>query len=267
MSIFFVYTALFSISIFTIVFLVAQLKKNNSIVDVFWGLSFVLTALFNLSLALYFDVFHWTMLVVVLLVGVWGLRLTFYIGKRNWGKEEDFRYQDMRKKWGTKFPRLQAYFKVFILQAVFHYVLATSIMMVHAFPRGSYDLVHYVFLGFGVLVFFTGFIFETVGDAQLKAFKKHPENKGKVMQSGLWKYTRHPNYFGESCLWWGIFIVVIAVSEPIAWIAIISPVVITWLVRYVSGVPLLEKRYASNKAFQAYAKRTSIFIPLPPKKQ
>ena len=267
MAIFFLYSALFSIAIFSIFYVIALIKDNYSIVDIFWGLSFVLMTLFNTVLALIFDTFHWTMLVFSLLIIIWGLRLTLYIGFRNAGKPEDFRYQNMRKKWGDKFPRVQAYFKVFMLQAGFHYILASIIIFTHAYAVDDLSVVRYVFMVLGVLVFIKGFAFETIGDAQLKTFKKDPNNKGKVMQSGLWKYTRHPNYFGEATLWWGFFIVALALTQPITWIGIISPITINWLLRYVSGVPLLEKRYANDPAFQAYAKQTNIFIPWFPKKE
>jgi steroid 5-alpha reductase family enzyme len=115
----------------------------------------------------------------------------------------------------------------------------------------------------GFLVWAVGFGFEAVSDYQLMQFKAEPENKGKIMQYGLWKYSRHPNYFGESLLWWGIFIT--SISAGHWWISIISPMVITFLLLRVSGVALLEKKYKGNAEFQAYAKRTSAFIPLPPK--
>jgi len=111
-----------------------------------------------------------------------------------------------------------------------------------------------------------GFYFEAVGDQQLKNFKKNPENKGKIMSSGLWKYTRHPNYFGEALMWWSVWVVSMSTLSITSLYGIVGPLFITYLLLYVSGVPLLEKKYKNNEAFQAYAKKTSIFFPLPPKK-
>jgi steroid 5-alpha reductase family enzyme len=124
----------------------------------------------------------------------------------------------------------------------------------------------YIILIIGVILWIIGFIFEAVGDAQLKTFKSNPENKGKIMQSGLWKYTRHPNYFGEALMWWAIWIISMSTLSWINILGIIGPLFITYLLLFVSGVPLLEKKYKDNEAFQAYAKKTSIFFPLPPKK-
>jgi steroid 5-alpha reductase family enzyme len=118
----------------------------------------------------------------------------------------------------------------------------------------------------GVLLWFVGFYFEALGDKQLKDFKKNPENKGKILQSGLWAYTRHPNYFGETMMWWGIFVISIASLEPIAFFGIVGPGLITYLLLFVSGIPLLEKKYKDNEVFQAYAQKTSVFFPRPPKK-
>jgi steroid 5-alpha reductase family enzyme len=119
-------------------------------------------------------------------------------------------------------------------------------------PLGFFDLV-------GFLVWITGFYFESTGDAQLARFVRDPINKGKIMQSGLWKYTRHPNYFGEVTQWWGIFI--ISLSVPFGIFTIIGPLTITYLILFVSGVPMLEKKYAGRADFEAYKKRTSVFFP------
>jgi steroid 5-alpha reductase family enzyme len=132
--------------------------------------------------------------------------------------------------------------------------------------KGVTEPLEFVILGIGILLWIVGFYFEAVGDAQLKTFKKDPANKGKIMQSGLWKYTRHPNYFGEALMWWSVWIVSIATLELLSFIGFVGPLLITLLLLFVSGVPLLEKKYKDNKDFQAYAKKTSIFFPLPPKK-
>jgi steroid 5-alpha reductase family enzyme len=124
----------------------------------------------------------------------------------------------------------------------------------------------YVVLAVGILFWLIGYYFEVVGDAQLKTFKKNPLNKGKIMSSGLWKYTRHPNYFGEALMWWSVWVVSMSSLVLLNLVGIIGPLLITLLLLFVSGVPLLEKKYKHNEAFQAYAKKTSVFFPLPPKK-
>jgi steroid 5-alpha reductase family enzyme len=116
----------------------------------------------------------------------------------------------------------------------------------------------------GAAVWLAGFLFEAVGDYQLGQFKRKPESKGKIMTSGLWRYTRHPNYFGEAALWWGIWLAALSVEG--GWAGIISPLTIGFLLLKVSGVTMLEKKYVGNEEFAAYARRTSAFFPMPPKK-
>ena len=246
---------------FNIFFVIAQLKKNNGIADMAWGLGFVVVAITSLIFTGNYSV---QALAVTLLVLLWGFRLFFYIGLRNWSKPEDFRYVEMRKKWKTNVA-LKAYFIVFMLQMSFLYVISLPIQLVN-FVEVTLDLTGYIVLGVGVFLWLIGFYFEAVGDQQLKNFKKNPENKGKIMSSGLWKYTRHPNYFGEALMWWSVWVVSMSTLSITSLYGIVGPLFITYLLLYVSGVPLLEKKYKNNEAFQAYAKKTSIFFPLPPKK-
>ncbi|OHE45357.1 MAG: steroid 5-alpha reductase, partial [Tenericutes bacterium RIFOXYA12_FULL_35_10] len=210
------------------------------------------------------NTYHLYQIVITALVLLWGFRLFFYIGLRNWSKPEDFRYVNMRKNWG-KHVHLKAYFIVFMLQMTFLLIVSLPIQL-SAYVDVAIDLTGYIIIGVGVLLWIIGFIFEAVGDQQLKTFKSNPENKGKIMQSGLWKYTRHPNYFGEAVMWWAVWIVSMSTLSWMNVIGIIGPIFITYLLLFVSGVPLLEKKYKNNEAFQAYAKKTSIFFPLPPKK-
>lgn len=246
---------------FNVFFVIAQIKKNNGIADMAWGLGFVVVAITSL---VYKGDYSIQALAVTSLVLLWGFRLFFYIGLRNWSKPEDFRYVEMRKKWKTN-VKFKAYFIVFMLQMSFLYVISLPIQLVN-FVEVTLDLTGYIILGVGVILWFIGFYFEAVGDSQLKNFKKNPLNKGKIMSSGLWKYTRHPNYFGEALMWWSVWIVSISTLSIINLYGIVGPLFITYLLLYVSGVPLLEKKYKDNEAFQAYAKKTSIFFPLPPKK-
>ena len=237
-------------------FLVAQFIRNNSIVDMGWGAGFVVVAFVTLiSQGAYVE----RNLLVTLLITIWGGRLTYYIVRRNWGKPEDFRYAKWRKEWGSWLvPR--AFLQVFMLQGLLMLIIGYPIIVVNSSPQPGLNFIDYL----GLFIWITGFIFESVGDKQLAEFKKDPANKGHVIQSGLWKYTRHPNYFGEATMWWGIFL--LSISVPLGWSAVISPLTITLMLLYVSGVPMLEKKYKDNPEFQEYARRTNKFFPWFPKK-
>ncbi len=242
---------------FLLFFIVAQVVKNNSIVDMGWGAGFVIVALATLFLGGYYTE---RSLLVTLLVAIWGLRLTYHIVRRNFGKPEDFRYAKWRKEWGRWLvPR--AFLQVFMLQGVMMLAISYSVILINSYEGSSLNLLDIT----GLLVWITGFFFESVGDKQLARFLKDPANKGKVIQSGLWKYTRHPNYFGEATMWWGIFI--LALSVPLGWTGIISPLTITILLLFVSGVPMLEKQMMQNPEYREYAKRTSKFFPWFPGKK
>lgn len=264
----FLYSGLLLIVFFSLLFVIAQIIQNNSIVDWFWGIGFVLVAWFDFFYVwIRSGIFYLGLFTLVLLVTLWGLRLFFYIARRNMKKPEDFRYVNMRKKWGNRFPRLKAFGQVFMLQALFLFVVVSAVTLAHANPLSVVGTSGIVGAVVGIIVWITGFIFESFGDAQLRAFLADPTNRGKIMKSGLWKYTRHPNYFGEATMWWGIFIIAASISGPLTWIGLISPLTISYLLLFVSGVPLLEKHYKDNVEFQKYAEVTSIFIPLPPKKR
>ena len=238
-------------------FVIAVTRKDNSLADVAWGGGFVLLAFLSFFLAPGYA--EARQVLVTGLVTMWGLRLAIYVYYRNQGRGEDYRYAKWRKEWGRHFL-LRSFFQVFMLQGALMLVISTSVIFINLNPSRGLSLLD----GIGLLIWITGFIFESVGDLQLYRFKKNPENKGKVMKYGLWKYTRHPNYFGEATMWWGLFI--IGLSIPGSWLFIISPITITYLLLYVSGVPLLEKRYADDPEFQEYAKKTNKFFPWFPKK-
>lgn len=235
---------------FSLFFIAAQRLRNNSIVDSAWGPGFALASwtayLTSTSIPL----------ILPICISIWALRLVIHITWRNFGKPEDYRYQAMRKKWGPNQKR-NAYFKVFMLQLVLLYIIVfAAISTQMPFANGPY-------LYGGVLLFLVGLLFESISDEQLRRFvlTKKP---GQIMTQGLWAYSRHPNYFGEATLWWGIYFIAIGFNAPL-W-TIISPLTITGLVRFVSGVPLLEKRYEGNLAYEDYKKKTSIFIPMFPKR-
>jgi len=232
-------------------FIVGTLIKNNSIVDQAWGIGFVVIAVYSMIRLGNYDPIS---LVTTLLVALWGLRLFYHIMKRNFGKPEDFRYVDMRNRWG-KSVVIRAFLQVYMLQGALMLLIAFPIVLIHEKFDVTFNLITLV----GVLIWCTGYFFEVVGDAQLRNFKKNPENKGKLMTIGLWRYTRHPNYFGESVMWWGIF--VIALSAGVSIISVISPIAITYLLVFVSGVPLLEKAMVGRPGFDEYSKQTNKFVP------
>ena len=245
------------VTVYECCWFVAALKlRRNDVADIAWGAGFIV-----LALAGQFAVADVSArgLLVLTLVAIWGLRLSIHIARRNLGKGEDPRYRKWRQEWGTH-ARVRAFFQVFLLQgylAVIILIPATYVL-VHAEARLT------AIDALGLVVWLTGFVFEAVGDLQLARFKRDENNRGRIIASGLWKYTRHPNYFGEVTLWWGVWLIACAV--PGGWKTVVGPVVISYLILCVSGIPLLEKRYEGNKDFDEYRRRTSAFLPLPPKR-
>jgi steroid 5-alpha reductase family enzyme len=236
-------------------FLVALKLRRNDVADVAWGAGFIVLALAGQFAAAAISIRG---LLVLALVIIWGVRLSLHIGLRNRGKSEDARYRKWREEWGAH-ATVRAFFQVFLLQGF----LAVVIL----FPV-TYILAHQGFDvtwldAMGIAVWLMGFAFEAIGDLQLAQFKNVPGNRGRVITSGLWKYTRHPNYFGEVTLWWGVWL--IACSAPGGWKTVFGPATITALILLVSGIPLLERKYEGNLEFKEYQRRTSAFFPLPPK--
>jgi steroid 5-alpha reductase family enzyme len=240
----------------TAVFLIALLRKDNSLVDIAWGPGFVIVALLTLFLETGIEARH---VLICGLVLVWGIRLALHIYLRNRGRGEDPRYAKWRRDWG-KWLVPRSFLQIFMLQGVFLILIALPIILVNGSTEAGLNLLDAV----GVGLWLAGFFFEAVGDFQLSRFKKNPDNRGRIMTEGLWKFTRHPNYFGEAAIWWGIFFIALSVRNGCA--AVISPLTITFLLLKVSGVAMLEKRYAGNSEFAAYARRTSAFFPWFPKK-
>lgn len=236
-----------------VVWVISVAMRDASIVDLFWGFGFVLIA--------------WVtfltdpdpgrrITLVTLLVTIWGLRLTGYLAWRNLGHGEDYRYRAMRRRWGSRFW-LVSLGTVFALQGVLMYVVSLPVQASRT--DGAFGLVDLV----GVAMWLVGFGFETVGDAQLARFKADPDNVGKVMDTGLWRYTRHPNYFGDFCVWWGLWL--IAASGG-AWWTAIGPIVMTVLLVRVSGAALLERTISRRRPeYEDYIRRTNAFFPGKPR--
>ena len=237
-------------------FIVALVKNRNDVADIAWGGGFICAAL---TASLVQGTGKARAILVLLLVVAWGARLMLHISIRNRGKPEDPRYKAWREEWGSSFLA-RTFLQVFLLQGFLLLVISLPVTLVITHSGPGLNILDAA--GFCIWLF--GFLFEAVGDYQLLQFKKNPANKGKIMKYGLWRYTRHPNYFGEVTLWWGIFLICLAVPGSL-W-TIIGPLTITWLILKVSGTPLLEKRYVDNPEYAEYIKGTSSFFPLPPKR-
>lgn len=238
--------------------LISLVYRNVTIVDSLWGLGFVLIAWMTLFLG---DGFIGRRYLLTFLVSLWGLRLCLYLSHRNWGKGEDPRYGTWREKSGGRFW-LVSLFKVFILQSLFMWCISIVIQMGQMTPSpaalGWLDIT-------GAMLWTIGFIFEAVGDWQLARFKSNPASKGRVLDSGLWSYTRHPNYFGEFLIWWGIYLV--ALSNLDNWWTIFSPLIVTAVLLKMTGIPLTEKMLIEKRpGYADYIKRTSAFVPWLPAK-
>ncbi len=238
---------------------ISLIYRNVTIVDSLWGLGFVLIAWLTFGMA---DGFVGRKLLITLLVTAWGLRLMIHLSLRNWGHGEDPRYAAWRKKSGERFW-LVSLVKVFILQSVFLWIIALAIQWGQIAPQPAVlTWLDYV----GVGIWMIGFFFEAVGDWQLARFKADPNQKGKVMNTGLWAYSRHPNYFGESMIWWGIFLVTLATSS--SWWTIVSPLIITTVLLKMTGVSLMEKAIVNTRpGYREYMRTTNAFIPWFPKKE
>lgn len=241
----------------TLLFLVSLFLQRNDIADVAWGVGIFLVACTSYLLSTGVTL---PLSILLILVALWGIRLSVRIFLRNRKESEDFRYKKWREEWGKWFY-LRSYLQIYILQGFLMIVVGYSV--VHASMYG--DSSNFGILATaGLLVWCIGYFFEVVGDWQLDTFIKSKPTKGTILSTGLWKYTRHPNYFGEVSMWWGIWLMIATV--PMSYIALISPLTITILILKVSGIPMLEKRFEGNTQFDEYKKRTSAFFPLPPKK-
>ncbi len=243
---------LVTLALMTFLWLFSLPLKNSSIVDIFWGTGFAIANWIYFALTP--EGFLLRKLLVSTLVTIWGLRLSIHILLRNWGKPEDFRYQKWRKESGSKWW-WRSFFEVFLLQGGLLWVISVPLMA--AQYRSLPDHLTIVDF-FGMALWLVGFFFEAVGDFQLSRFKEIPGNKGKILDSGVWRFTRHPNYFGDSAQWWGYYLIAASAG---GWWTLFSPVIMTLLLLRVSGVALLEKTLETRPGYKEYIDRTSAFIP------
>jgi steroid 5-alpha reductase family enzyme len=246
------------LTIMTILWIVSIFLKNVSIVDLFWGTGFVMVNVF------YFietEAFTIRPILLLIMVTIWGLRLSSYLAWRNIGKGEDFRYREFRKKYGEKNYWWISFFQTFLLQGILMWVISLPLFGVNFFSHSeNLNLIDFL----GILVWIIGFIFEAGGDYQLAKFKLNISNKGKVLNTGLWRYTRHPNYFGDAAVWWGYGILCLAAG---GYLYILGSLIMTLLLIKVSGVALLEKTLKDRKPeYRDYIQNTNSFFPGLPKK-
>ncbi len=246
------------VSVMSVMWVISVFKKDASIADPCWAMLFLLVTCSAILQT------QWTpgKILLVSCVGLWSIRLSLYLLIRNLGEaEEDYRYQAFRKQFGPERYWWVSFFQVFMLQSSFALVIAAPLHLAGSAPAED-PIVWNDLLG--LALFAIGFYFEAVGDAQLKAFKSDPNSAGKVLETGLWRYTRHPNYFGETTMMWGFW--VMALDQPYGLASIFAPLFITFLLMRVSGVPMLEyKLKKSRPGYAEYVARTSSFFPWKPK--
>ena len=241
----------------TLLWLYSVKIKNVSIIDIFWGMGFVIV---NAIYGYYSGEYTERQLLLLILVSIWGIRLSAYLGWRNWGQPEDYRYQQFRQDYGPERYWWFSYFQVFLLQGGLVLIVSLPLLAVHANPSAGLNLLDY----FGIGIWCIGFLFEAGGDYQLAKFKANPENKGKVLDHGFWKYTRHPNYFGDATVW--IAYALFCVASESYW-PVIGPIIMILLIIKVSGVAMLERTLKDTKPqYKEYIRKTSAFIPWFPKK-
>ena len=255
------YSALAIAVVMFTTWLVSLPLRNASIVDPVWSLGFVVVGWVAFA-AMHQHVDGVRTGFLLVLVTIWGLRLSLHLFIRNVGHGEDYRYKAMRKKHGAKFW-LVSLGTVYSLQGILMWIVSLPLQFgIGTSTKTSWWVLPLVL---GAIVWLIGFAFESIGDAQLRAFKADPASAGQVMDRGLWRYTRHPNYFGDASVWCGIFLVSLGAGGW-AWLGIIGPVVMTTLLRRVSGVTLLEKSLVKRRpGYEDYVRRTSPFLPRPPR--
>jgi steroid 5-alpha reductase family enzyme len=248
-------TAVLVLVLMLVAFGIGVRRGRHDGVDVVWGLGFVLVAAATSVLA---DGPVWRRVLVTTLVAVWGLRLAWHIHRRNRSKTEDPRYVALLAR-APGNPNVYALYSVYLLQGAVMWVVSLP-LQVAQYGDGTW-----VVAPFGVALWVVGFAFETIGDAQLARFTADSSNRRNVLDTGLWRYTRHPNYFGDACVWWGFF--VLSCHDWVGLVTVVGPAAITYLLTRGTGKPLLEKSIRARRpGYAEYVERTSGFFPRPPKK-
>ena len=242
----------------TVLWLISIAIKNVSIVDLFWGLGFVISAAF------YFIRTGGPeprKTILLLMVAFWGFRLSGYLTWRNAGKGEDFRYREFRKKYGNNNYWWISFFQTFLLQGILMWLISVPLLgAMLSEPEKQLGILDFL----GIILWIIGLAFEAGGDFQLARFRSNPANKGKVLNTGFWRYTRHPNYFGDSAVWWGYGLFCISAGS---YLPVLGSILMTALIIKVSGVALLEKSLKEQKPqYKEYIEKTSAFLPWFPKK-
>ncbi|PRW63518.1 DUF1295 domain-containing protein [Actinopolyspora mortivallis] len=233
----------------SVTFLVARARGKYDTVDTVWGLGFALIAVLSFLIT-------GTGLVAGVMTVLWGLRLAVHLHRRNRNKPEDPRYAAMSQRYGSR-PAARMYTRVYLTQALLMWFVSLPVQLTGSEVG--------VFTALGAVVWAVGLFFETVGDAQLRRFRNDPASRGGVLTTGLWRYTRHPNYFGDACVWWGLYLV--SCQQWPGPLTVLSPLVMTWLLARGTGKPLLEERLRQrHPEYARYVARTSGFLPWPPRR-
>lgn len=253
----FIHASIIILILITLLWAWSVIIKNVSIIDIFWGIGFVIV---NTFYYFQFEYFNSRKLLLLILVSLWGIRLSAYLAWRNIGKGEDYRYREFRKRYGPERYWWVSYFQVFLLQGALIMIVSLPLLGVNSGNSSTLNFLDYI----GLLIWLIGFIFEAFGDYQLARFKSNPKNEGKVLNTGLWKYTRHPNYFGDASVW--VAYALFSISAGGYW-QIIGSIIMVFLIVKVSGVALLEETIKDRKPeYQNYIEKTNSFFPWFPKK-
>lgn len=240
----------------SLVFAYAHRRKRYDLIDAAWGPAFIVAALFGYA----WSSKNGTQLLVTALVLLWGIRIAWHIGRR-WlrSAQEDARYVELRKKWRGDVA-VNTYFRIYVVQALLVIVISLPLLLIYTEGQSANPALVVI----GCFVWFAGLATQAIADRQLELFVKRTSNHGKLMQTGLWRYSRHPNYFGEIMMWWAIFIISLSATGSL--LGIIGPLTITYLIVRISGVPPSERRLEQKPGWKKYKDQTSVLIPLPPKK-
>jgi steroid 5-alpha reductase family enzyme len=241
----------------TFLYLLSMILKRADIVDIGWGLGFILI---SLTMLLISPEITNHLLIIFGLVFIWGIRLAIHIFLRNRDKKEDYRYQNFKEKWGKNYW-WKSYINIFLLQGFLMILISIPIIYRFSFPREFLNILDYV----GIAIWIFGFLFESIADLQLSRFiekKKEGKTESRFLKTGFWSLSRHPNYFGEIVQWWGIWLICISIDSPITLLTVIGPLTITYFITQVSGVPMLEEKYEGNAEWEGYKRDVPKFIPL-----